>query len=189
MPPQQRGAFLLTSLSPRMRESVRRLPGVLPAAHRRAAGRGGVVALLDRLTVQETRFFRHLPSIRNCCRYLHRAPAPAIDPGPGAWAARAARKPSPWPSCGDALERARLPRPWRDRHGHQHGRPGQGRAGRTTSGGSSARALRQRYCQPRGRRVPVPDLVRAGLFRATQCAGRLDHAPGPAWTLSSVRTC
>ncbi len=69
---EQRRAFLQTNLSARMREL-----GVADyAAYFRqvTAGPRGAVewsTLLDRLTVQETRFFRHRPSFELLERYLH----------------------------------------------------------------------------------------------------------------------
>ena len=82
---ERRRAFLQTRLSARMREL-----GIddYPTYYRQVTDgpRGAVEwsTLLDRLTVQETRFFRHLPSFQLLARYLNRGLAHSAEPRP--WA-------------------------------------------------------------------------------------------------------
>ena len=83
---EQRQAFLQTNLSARMRELD--VPDYASYYRQVTAGPRGAVewsTLLDRLTVQETRFFRHRPSFEVLEQYLALRLAQA-QPGQQPWA-------------------------------------------------------------------------------------------------------
>ncbi len=83
---EQRQAFLQTNLSARMRELD--VPDYASYYRQVTAGPRGAVewsTLLDRLTVQETRFFRHRPSFEVLEQYLALRLAKA-QPGEQPWA-------------------------------------------------------------------------------------------------------
>lgn len=98
---EQRRSFLQTNLTARMREL-----GVddytLYFRQVTDGPRGAVEwsTLLDRLTVQETRFFRHGPSFDLLGSYLRERVAKGLDsPSPsGASVVPAAKSRTPWPS-------------------------------------------------------------------------------------------
>lgn len=177
---EQRRTFLQASLTARMRELG---IGDYHSYYRQVTDgpRGAVewATLLDRLTVQETRFFRH-PRLSSCssATWASACAAKACrGPGPcGASAAPAARNPTRWrcaPRRCCAGRNGKIFR--RHRNGYQPSRPAAGAAGELSgpqAGATGGRAGRTLLRTPGRRQLQREnDTDRARLLRPAECAG------------------
>lgn len=191
---EQRRTFLQASLTARMRELG---IGDYHSYYRQVTDgpRGAVewATLLDRLTVQETRFFRH-PRLSSCssATWASACAAKACrGPGPcGASAAPAARNPTRWrcaPRRRCAGRNGKIFR--RHRDGYQPSRPAAGAAGELS--GPQAEQLEaglvERYCE---RQADGSFSVKTILTERVCCArlNVLDLAKAP-WSGMDVIFC